>query len=142
MADNSIRILIAKPGLDGHDRGARIITRSLRESGIDVVYTGIRQTPKSIVKTAVREKVDIIGISILSGAHMELIPMIIKTLDEWERNDILLIAGGIIPERDVITLKEMGVIEVFGPGTNTSEIEGAIRKIISTKTPVKPASPP
>ena len=132
MAENPIRILIAKPGLDGHDRGAKFIARALCEAGMKVIYTGIRQTPKSIVETAVRENVQVIGISILSGAHMELLPLIISNLDECERDDILLIAGGIIPEQDILVLKEMGIVEVFGPGTHISEIEKAVRKAVAT----------
>ena len=122
-----IRVLVAKPGLDGHDRGAKVIARALRDAGMEVIYTGIRQTPEAIVATAVQEDVDVVGLSILSGAHMELFPIVIEGLREAGKADTLIIAGGIIPEDDVPAVKEMGVAEVFGPGTFTTEIVEFLR---------------
>jgi len=122
-----IRVLVAKPGLDGHDRGAKVIARALRDAGMEVIYTGIRQTPEAIVATAVQEDVDVVGLSILSGAHMELFPLVIEGLKEAGKADAVIIAGGIIPEDDVPAVKAMGVAEVFGPGTFTSEIVEFVR---------------
>ncbi|PZC45248.1 MAG: methylmalonyl-CoA mutase, C-terminal domain [Chloroflexi bacterium] len=122
MTDRIIRVLVAKPGLDGHDRGAKIVARSLRDAGMEVIYTGIRQTPEMIISTAIDEDVDVIGLSILSGAHLELFTQIIDGLSRHNRDDILIVAGGIIPEEDRLQLKEMGVSNVFGPGTSTQEI--------------------
>ncbi|MBR61672.1 MAG: methylmalonyl-CoA mutase [Dehalococcoidia bacterium] len=122
MGETIIKVLVAKPGLDGHDRGAKIVARSLREAGMDVIYTGIRQTPDMIVSAAIDEDVDVIGLSILSGAHLELFKQILDSLSEQNRDDILIVAGGIIPEEDRIMLKEMGVAHIFGPGTPTKEI--------------------
>ena len=122
MAENKIKVLVAKPGLDGHDRGAKIVARSLREAGMDVVYTGIRQTPGDIVDIARREAVDALGLSILSGAHMELFPQIVDALDEAGMSNVPIVAGGIIPEEDRLALREMGVLGVFGPGSPTKEI--------------------
>ncbi|AEC51706.1 methylmalony-CoA mutase [Pyrococcus sp. NA2] len=126
MVDRSkVRVLIAKPGLDGHDRGAKVVARALRDAGYEVIYTGIRQTPEQIVETVIEEDVDVLGISILSGAHMVLIPKILKLLEERGikvNEDILVIAGGIIPPDDAEELKKMGVAEVFGPGTPLKEI--------------------
>ena len=126
----TIKFLMAKPGLDGHDRGAKVVARSLRESGISVIYTGIRQTPEMIVKKAVEEKVDVIGLSILSGAHMELFPKVIEGLREMGMDKVLVIAGGIIPETDRDEMKNMGVEEFFGPGTNTDDIIQYVRKSV------------
>ena len=120
-----IRVLIAKPGLDGHDRGAKVVARALRDWGMEVIYTGLRQTPEQIVQTAIQEDVDVIGLSILSGAHDVLIPEIVKKLRENNLEpgkNILLIVGGIIPKEDIPQLKKVGVNEVFGPGTPTTEI--------------------
>lgn len=128
MTERAIRVLVAKPGLDGHDRGAKIVARSLRDSGMEVIYTGIRQTPEMIVATAIDEDVDVIGLSILSGAHIELFSQIITGLSNNNKDDILIIAGGIIPEEDRHILKEMGVAKIFGPGTATKEIASFIRK--------------
>ena len=126
----TIKFLMAKPGLDGHDRGAKVVARSLRESGISVIYTGIRQTPEMIVKKAVDERVDVIGLSILSGAHMELFPKVIEGLREMGMDKVLVIAGGIIPETDRDEMKNMGVVEFFGPGTNTDDIVQYVRKSV------------
>lgn len=116
-----IKVLIAKPGLDGHDRGAKVIARALRDAGMEVIYTGIRQTPEQIVQTAMDEDVDVLGISILSGAHMKLIPHILELLKQ-NQSTIPIVIGGIIPEADADVLKGMGVLDVYGPGTSTSEI--------------------
>ncbi|BBJ28879.1 cobalamin B12-binding domain-containing protein [Athalassotoga saccharophila] len=121
-----IKVLISKPGLDGHDRGAKVIARALRDAGMEVIYTGIRQTPEQIVQTAIDEDVDILGVSILSGAHMKLVPKILELLKE-KGSKIPVFVGGIIPEDDAIELKKLGVIEVYGPGTPTSEIIDKIK---------------
>jgi methylmalonyl-CoA mutase C-terminal domain/subunit len=126
--ESKIRVLIAKPGLDGHDRGAKVIARALRDAGMEVIYTGIRQTPEMIVETAIQEDVNVIGISILSGAHLELFPRIIDGLKKRGITDRILIAGGIIPDEDVPALNKMGVQGVFGPGTYTSDIVDFIKK--------------
>jgi methylmalonyl-CoA mutase, C-terminal domain len=121
-----IRVLVAKVGLDGHDRGAKVIATALRDAGMEVIYTGLRQTPEMVVNAALQEDVDTIGISILSGAHMTVFPKILQLMKEKEMNDVLLTGGGIIPEDDMKTLNEMGVGKLFAPGTNTSEIAGYI----------------
>ncbi|MEN8098104.1 MAG: cobalamin B12-binding domain-containing protein [Chloroflexota bacterium] len=131
MAKDIVRVLIAKPGLDGHDRGAKVVARALRDAGMEVIYTGLRQTPEMIVEAALQEDVDIIGLSILSGAHMVLVPRVIQLLDESEMEDVGVFVGGIIPEEDEQALLEMGVVGVFGPGTNTKDIAKAIRDSIS-----------
>ena len=117
-----IRVLVAKPGLDGHDRGAKVIARALRDSGMEVIYTGIRQTPQMIAQAAAQEDVDVLGLSILSGAHMELLPGVMELLHEQGLDDILVVVGGIIPEEDRQTLIDLGISGVFGPGTSTTEI--------------------
>ncbi|MBA13021.1 MAG: cobalamin B12-binding domain-containing protein [SAR202 cluster bacterium] len=122
MPAKTIKVLIAKPGLDGHDRGAKVVARALRESGMTVTYTGIRQTPEMIVDQALKEDVDILGISILSGAHNELFPKIIEGLRERGLENVMIIAGGIIPESDREKMKKMGVSEVFGPGATSEDI--------------------
>ena len=122
MAEKKIRVLIAKPGLDGHDRGAKVVARALRDAGMEIIYTGLRQTPEMIVEAALQEDVDVIGLSILSGAHMALFPRIMNLLKENGLDDVLVVAGGIIPDEDVPALKEMGIRAVFGPGTSTEEI--------------------
>ena len=121
-----IRVLVAKVGLDGHDRGAKVIATALRDAGMEVIYTGLRQTPEMVVTTALQEDVDAIGISILSGAHMTVFPKILQLLKEKKMNDVLLTGGGIIPEDDMKKLNEMGVGKLFAPGTPTSEISGYI----------------
>ena len=124
-----IRVLIAKPGLNSHDRGAKVVARALRDAGMEVIYTGLRQTPEQIVETAVQEDVDVIGLSILSGAHMTLVPRVIELMKEKGIfGEVLLLVGGIIPEDDAKALKEMGVDEVFGPGTPTDEVVKYIRE--------------
>ncbi|MCS7295258.1 MAG: cobalamin B12-binding domain-containing protein [Chloroflexota bacterium] len=117
-----IRVLIAKPGLDGHDRGAKVVARALRDAGMEVIYTGIRQTPEMIAEAALQEDVDVVGLSILSGAHLELFPRVVEELKKRGVDDVLLFAGGIIPDEDVPKLKELGFKEIFGPGTNTQDI--------------------
>jgi len=117
-----IRVLVAKLGLDGHDRGAKVVARALRDAGMEVIYTGIRQTPDMIVTTAIQEDVDVVGLSSLSGAHMELFPEIIKGLAKKGKNNSLFICGGIIPDEDIPKLKKIGVQAVFGPGTSTRDI--------------------
>ncbi len=123
-----IRVLIAKPGLDGHDRGAKVVARALRDAGMEVIYTGLRQTPEMIAEAVLQEDVDVVGLSILSGAHMALFPRIMKLLKEKGLDDVLVVAGGIIPDEDVPALKEMGIRGIFGPGTSTQDIVQFIRK--------------
>jgi len=117
-----IRVLVAKPGLDGHDRGAKVIARALRDAGMEVIYTGIRQTPQMIVQAAVQEDVNVLGLSILSGAHLEILPEIMRLLREEGMDDVLVVLGGIIPEQDREPLLKMGIAAVFGPGTSTQQI--------------------
>ena len=131
MTDKKIRVLIAKPGLDGHDRGAKVIARALRDAGMEVVYTGIRQTPEMIAEAALHEDVDVIGMSILSGAHMALFPRVMELLRENDMDDVLVVTGGIIPDEDVPTLNEMGIKGIFGPGTPTGQIVDFIRENVS-----------
>ena len=123
-----IRVLIAKPGLDGHDRGSKVVARALRDAGMEVIYTGIRQTPEMIVATAIQEDVDVIGLSILSGAHMELFPKIIKGLEKKGKKDHFILCGGIIPDEDIPKLKKMGIKAVFGPGTSTRDVVDFVTK--------------
>ena len=123
-----IRVLVAKPGLNSHDRGAKVIARALRDAGMEVIYTGLRQTPEQIVETALQEDVDVIGLSILSGAHMTLVPRVLELLREKGMEDVLVLVGGIIPEEDARKLKEMGVAEVFEPGTPTDDVVKFIRE--------------
>ena len=122
-----IRIVVAKPGLDGHDRGAKVIARALRDAGHEVIYTGLHQTPEQIVETAIQEDADVIGLSVLSGAHMTLFKKLIELLDERDARDIVVIGGGIIPEADIPPLKELGVAQVFTPGATTTEIVEWVR---------------
>ncbi len=131
MSDKKIRVLIAKPGLDGHDRGAKIIARALRDAGMEVIYTGLRQTPEQIVAAAIQEDVDAIGLSILSGAHNVLFPEIMRLLKEEGAEDIIVVAGGIFPEQDIEKLKAMGIREIFLPGTPTSAAVEAIRRAVN-----------
>ncbi|MEE9285079.1 MAG: cobalamin B12-binding domain-containing protein [Dehalococcoidia bacterium] len=129
----TIRVLVAKPGLDGHDRGAKIIARALRDAGMEVIYTGIRQTPEMIVEAAVQEDVDVVGLSILSGAHLELFPVLIDGLKARGKDDAIIIAGGIIPEEDHPALKAMGVQGIFGPGASTQAIIDFIRETVAAR---------
>ena len=130
--DAKIRVVIAKPGLDGHDRGAKIIARALRDAGMEVVYTGLHQTPEQIVETAIQEDADAVGISILSGAHMTLVPRILEGLRANEAEDVLVVVGGTIPTEDADGLKAMGVAEVFTPGAPTSEIVDFLRGAVTS----------
>jgi methylmalonyl-CoA mutase C-terminal domain/subunit len=131
MTDRIIRVLVAKPGLDGHDRGAKVIARALRDAGMEVVYTGIRQTPEMIAEAALQEDVDVIGMSILSGAHMALFPRVMDLLREGGMDDVLVVAGGIIPDEDVPKLHELGIQGVFGPGTPIDRIVEFIRENVA-----------
>jgi methylmalonyl-CoA mutase C-terminal domain/subunit len=127
MTDRPLKVLIAKPGLDGHDRGAKVLARGLRDEGFEVVYTGLRQTPEMVVTAALQEDVDVIGLSILSGAHMTLLPRICALMRERGVGDVLVTAGGIIPDDDVSALKEAGVSAVFGPGTTIAQVAEYLR---------------
>ncbi len=124
-----IRVLIAKPGLDGHDRGAKVVARALRDAGMEVIYAGLRQTPEEIVEAAIEEDVDLIGLSILSGAHMALFPQVVKLLQSHRASDIPIFGGGIIPDEDARRLKKLGIKAVFGPGTSLEEIVSTARGI-------------
>lgn len=131
MSDKKIRVLVAKPGLDGHDRGAKVVARALRDAGMEVVYTGIRQTPEMIAEAALQEDVDVIGLSILSGAHMALFPRIVELLHTQGLDDVLIVAGGIIPDEDVTALNQLGIHGIFGPGTSTDSIVRFIRERVA-----------
>lgn len=133
MGDRTIRVLVGKPGLDGHDRGAKVVARALRDAGMEVVYTGLHQTPQEIVNAAVQEDVDVVGLSLLSGAHLTLVPAICQLLKEQGAGDMLVVAGGIIPDCDIEPLKACGVHAVFGPGTSTTDIV----KFISDRLPAQ-----
>lgn len=130
MTREKIRVLIAKPGLDGHDRGAKVVARALRDAGMEVIYTGLRQTPAMIAEAALQEDVDVVGLSVLSGAHMALVPRVLELLRANDQEDVKLFLGGIVPNEDVPLLKEMGVFEVFGPGANTRTIAAVIRQAV------------
>lgn len=130
MTERKIRVLIAKPGLDGHDRGAKVIARALRDAGMEVIYTGLRQTPQMIAEAALQEDVDAVGLSILSGAHNALVPAVVDLLRENGQENVLVFAGGIIPESDIPGLKQAGVNAVYGPGTTMSEVVEAIRQAV------------
>ena len=133
MPDRKLRILVAKPGLDGHDRGAKIIARALRDAGMEVIYTGLHQTPEMIVSAAVQEDVDAIGLSIMSGAHMTLFPAVIDLLRDSKAGDIEVFGGGIIPDDDIPQLKKLGVSEIFTPGSSTQDIVQWIRQHIQPR---------
>jgi len=133
VAEEKIRVLVAKPGLDGHDRGAKVIARALRDAGMEVIYTGIRQTPEMIVKAALQEDVDVLGLSILSGAHTELFPIIMEQLKQKGMEHILVVAGGIIPKEDIPAMEKIGIKAVFGPGTTTGEIADFINKAMAER---------
>ncbi len=122
MAEQKIRVLIAKPGLDGHDRGAKVIARALRDAGMEVIYTGLRQTPDMIAEAALQEDVDVVGLSILSGAHNALVPQVVQKIRQNGQNDVIVFVGGIIPETDIPALLAAGVHAVYGPGTNTQKV--------------------
>jgi methylmalonyl-CoA mutase C-terminal domain/subunit len=133
MSDRRIRVLVAKPGLDGHDRGAKVVARALRDAGMEVIYTGLRQTPESIAEAALQEDVDVLGISILSGAHMALVPRILELLHANGQESVRVFIGGIIPDEDVPHLKEMGVTGIYGPGASTETIIREIRAALGDK---------
>lgn len=132
MTESKIRVLLAKPGLDGHDRGVKVIARALRDAGMEVIYTGLRQTPEQIVNAALQEDVRLIGLSILSGAHMTIFPRVLELMREKGMDDVILFGGGIIPDDDVRQLRQLGVGEIFLPGTSTDEIVGFIRRMTAT----------
>jgi methylmalonyl-CoA mutase, C-terminal domain len=131
MEKRKIRVLVAKPGLDGHDRGAKVVARALRDAGMEVIYTGLRQTPEMISESALQEDVDAIGLSVLSGAHMVLVPRILALLKENHQEDVSVFLGGIIPDEDVPKLIDMGIKGVYGPGTSTDLIVEDIRKLVT-----------
>ena len=133
MAERKIRVVVAKPGLDGHDRGAKIIARALRDAGMEVIYTGLHQTPEQIVETVIQEDADAVGLSILSGAHMTLVPRILELLKEQGAEDVVVTAGGTIPSDDVAELKELGVAEIFTPGASTEEAVDFIRAAVAER---------
>jgi methylmalonyl-CoA mutase, C-terminal domain len=133
MNERKIRVLVAKPGLDGHDRGAKVIARALRDAGMEVIYTGLRQTPEMIATAALQEDVDAVGISILSGAHNTLCPRIVQLLRENGMDETLVLVGGIVPQEDIVTLKEKGVAEVFLPGTSTEDIVKFLRENVPSQ---------
>jgi methylmalonyl-CoA mutase C-terminal domain/subunit len=133
MADLRIRVLVAKPGLDGHDRGAKVIARALRDAGMEVIYTGLRQTPEMIVNAALQEDVHVIGLSILSGAHNAIVPRVLDLMKHHKMDDVLVVVGGIIPDQDVDALKKAGVAAVFQPGTSMDEIVQFIRANVHTR---------
>ena len=136
MSQEKIRVLMAKPGLDGHDRGAKVVARALRDNGMEVIYTGIRQTPEMIVEVALQEDVDVIGLSSLSGAHIELFSEVMAQLKKKGMEHVRVIAGGIIPEDDISSLQKVGVKAIFGPGTHTSEIVSAILELVAKEKEV------
>jgi len=137
MSERRIRVLVAKPGLDGHDRGAKIVARALRDAGMEVIYTGLRQTPEQIASAALQEDVDAVGISILSGAHNTIIPRICELLRMEGLNDVLVVVGGIIPDEDIAGLKQAGTAEVFQPGASTQSIVEFIRSRAMARNPQK-----
>ncbi len=133
MDERRIRVLVAKPGLDGHDRGAKVIARAFRDAGMEVIYTGLRQTPDLIAETALQEDVDVVGLSILSGAHMTLVPRVLEALANVDLGDVLVLVGGIIPDKDAEALKALGVAGVFGPGTSMDEVVRFVRSAIEER---------
>jgi methylmalonyl-CoA mutase C-terminal domain/subunit len=131
--DRKIRVLIGKPGLDGHDRGAKVVASALRDAGMEVIYTGLHQTPEMIVEAAIQEDVDVVGLSILSGAHMTLFPKVLKMLKERGAEDMMVVGGGIIPEDDAEELRKSGIAAIFTPGTTTAEIVDFIKKEMTSR---------
>ena len=134
VAGDVIRVVVAKPGLDGHDRGAKVVARALRDAGMEVIYTGLRQTPEMIAEAALQEDVDVVGLSILSGAHLALVPRIREVMNQNGLNDVPLLVGGIIPDDDKPKLEALGVSGIFGPGTNTDDIVVFIHELMKAKT--------
>ena len=133
MTDEKIRVVVAKPGLDGHDRGAKVIARAFRDAGFEVIYTGLRQTPEHIVHAALQEDADVVGLSVLSGAHMTLCPRITELMKKEGLDDVMIVVGGIIPDQDVPKLKECGIAEVFQPGASTQDIVAYVRQNVRKK---------
>jgi methylmalonyl-CoA mutase C-terminal domain/subunit len=131
MSERKIRVLIAKPGLDGHDRGAKVVARALRDAGMEVIYSGLRQTPEMVAEAALQEDVDAVGLSILSGAHMALVPRVLELLKANGQENVKVFVGGIVPDQDVPKLNEIGVVGVYGPGTSTDEIIKDVREAVS-----------
>ena len=131
--DTKIRVLVAKPGLDGHDRGAKVIARAFRDAGFEVIYTGLRQTPEQVVNAALQEDVDVVGLSVLSGAHMTLCPRIMELMKQQGLDDVIVLIGGIIPDQDISALKAQGVSEVFQPGASTEDIVSYVRQNVRHK---------
>lgn len=133
MQEKRIRVLVAKPGLDSHDRGAKVVARALRDAGMEVIYTGLRQTPEQIVETVLQEDVEVLGLSILSGAHMTLFPRIMELMKQKGLDDVVVFAGGIIPEEDIPALKKLGIREIFGPGTTTETVVNFVREHVEKR---------
>ena len=133
-SQRKIRVVVAKPGLDGHDRGAKVIARALRDAGMEVIYTGLHQTPEQIAETVLQEDADAVGLSILSGAHMTLVPKVVRLLEEQGADDVVVTVGGTIPAEDIPELKKLGVAEIFTPGSSTQEVIDFIRGAVSTRT--------
>jgi methylmalonyl-CoA mutase, C-terminal domain len=134
MTKDRVKVIIAKPGLDGHDRGAKVVARALRDAGLEVVYTGIRQTPEMIAEAALQEDVDMVGLSILSGAHLELFPRVVEEMKKRGLDDVILLAGGIIPQEDVPALQKIGFRAIFGPGASTDEIVAWVRANVAPRS--------
>ena len=134
MTKDKIKVIIAKPGLDGHDRGAKVVARALRDAGLEVVYTGIRQTPEMVAETALQEDVDLVGLSILSGAHMELFPRVVKEMKKRGLDDVVLLAGGIIPQEDIPALQKLGFRAIFGPGASTDDVVAWVRANVTPRS--------
>jgi methylmalonyl-CoA mutase C-terminal domain/subunit len=133
MTKDKIKVIIAKPGLDGHDRGAKVVARALRDAGLEVVYTGLRQTPEMVAEAALQEDVDLVGLSILSGAHMELFPRVVEEMKKRGLDDVTLLAGGIIPQEDIPALEKMGFRAIFGPGASTEDIVAWVRANVTPR---------
>jgi methylmalonyl-CoA mutase C-terminal domain/subunit len=134
MTKDKIKVIIAKPGLDGHDRGAKVVARALRDAGLEVVYTGIRQTPEMVAETALQEDVDLVGLSILSGAHMELFPRVVEEMKKRGLDDVVLLAGGIIPQEDIPAVQKMGFRAIFGPGASTDDVVAWVRANVTPRS--------
>lgn len=134
MAKDKVKVIIAKPGLDGHDRGAKVVARALRDAGLEVVYTGLRQTPEMVAEAALQEDVDLVGLSILSGAHMELFPRVVEEMNKRGLDDVVLLAGGIIPQEDVPALQKIGFRVIFGPGASTDDIVAWVRANVTPRS--------
>jgi methylmalonyl-CoA mutase C-terminal domain/subunit len=133
MTEDKVKVIIAKPGLDGHDRGAKVVARALRDAGMEVVYTGLRQTPEMVAEAALQEDVDLVGLSILSGAHLELFPRVVEEMKKRGLDDVILLAGGIIPQEDVPALQKIGFRAIFGPGASTDDIVAWVRANVTPR---------